>query len=291
MGFIVFTVILGIAFLVAAVFAFFTKGGKIAVGAILVAWFLVFGIFSATTVPARSVGIQTGFGKYQGTLDNGFHWTAPTSSVEKFSTQVQPLHLEDGDHNSGRTEVPFKGGGKGWAAVVINWQISDKNAQKLWERFKSFDNVRDDLVTSRARDAIRKAVGTKTANEALAGESLDPMASAAKTTLQAATAEFGVEIVGVTFTGVDVDDATRASIQKVLAAQQDVERARADNARAKIDAETARLRQASGVLSDGGLVRYCLEVINSWDATKNGALPAGFNCFTGNNIGLVTNTK
>lgn len=291
MGFIILSIIVGIAFIVSVCFAFVSTGGKVAAGAFVAIWLLLFGIFSAATVPARSVGIQTGFGKYQGTLDNGFHWTSPTSSVEKFSTQVQPLHLEDVKDGAGRTEVPFKGGGKGWAAVVINWQISDKNAQKLWERFKSFDNVRDDLVTSRARDAIRKAVGTKTANEALAGESLDPMATAAKDTLQTATAEFGVEIVGVTFTGVDVDDATRASIQKVLAAQQDVERARADNARAKIDAETAKLRQASGVLSDGGLVRYCLEVINSWDATKNGPLPAGFNCFSGNNVGLVTNTK
>lgn len=291
MGFIIFSIILGIAFLVSVGFAFVSTGGKFAVPAVIAIWLLVFGIFSATTVSARSVGIQTGFGKYQGTLDNGFHWTAPTSSVEEFSTQVQTLKLDNGQDHAGRTDVPFKGGGKGTVDVTVNWQISGKNAQKLWERFKKFDNVRDDLVQARARDAIRKAVGTKTANEALAGEALDPMAKAAKESLQITTSEFGVEIVGLTFTNVDVDDATRQSIQKVLAAQQDVERARADEERAKIDARTAKLREQAGVLSQGGLARYCLEVMNNWDAGKNGQLPAGFNCFSASNVGLVTPTK
>lgn len=283
MGFIIFSIILGILFLVSVGFAFISTGGKIAAGAVIATWLLIFGISAASTVPTRSVGIETGFGKYKSTLDNGFHWTNPTSSVEKFSTQVQPLKLDDDKGNAGKTEVPFKGGGKGWAEVTVNWQISAKNAQKLWERFKSFDNVRDDLVTARARDAIRKAVGTKTPNEALAGEALDPMAKAAEDSLQAATSEFGVDIVGLTFTKVDVDEATRASIQKVLAAQQDVERARADNDRAKIDAETAKLREQAGALSPQANQRYCLDVTNNWDVTKNGPLNIGWNCMGASN--------
>jgi regulator of protease activity HflC (stomatin/prohibitin superfamily) len=282
-GFIVISIVLGIIFLVSVGFAFISTSGKVAAGATIAVFFLMFGIFSATTVPARSVGIQTGFGKYQKTLDNGFHWTNPTSSVEKFSTQVQTLKLDDGDKNAGKTAVPFTGGGKGSVDVTVNWQISDKKAKQLWERFKSFDNVRDDLVQARARDAIRKAVGAKTANEALAGEALDPMAATAKASLQAATSEFGVEIVGVTFTNVDVDDSTRASIQKVIAAQQDIERAKADNERAKIDAETAKLREQAGALSPAANQRYCLDVTNNWDVNKNGPLNIGWNCMGASN--------
>lgn len=291
MGFIVFTVILAVALLISVIAAFVSTAGKIAIPVVIVAFFGVLMAFSATTVSARSVGIETGFGKYRSTLDNGFHWTSPTSSVEEFSTQVQTLRLDNSKDAAGNTDVPFKGGGKGKADVTINWQISGKNAQQLWERFKSFENVRDNLVTANARNEIRKAVGAKTANEALAGESLDPMAATAKSGLQKATEEFGVEIVDVKFTNIDVDDATRASIQKVLAAQQDIERAKADEQRAIIDARTAKLRETSGVLSAGGLQRYCLEVMNSWDAGKNGPLPAGFNCFSGSNVGLVTPTK
>jgi hypothetical protein len=64
----------------------------------------------------------------------------------------------------------------------------------------------------------------------------------------------------------------------VIAAQNDVERAKADKARAIIDNETAKLREQAGSLSAGAMQRYCLDVTNSWDQSKNGPLPATWNC-------------
>lgn len=291
MGFIVIAVILAVALVISIGAAFFTTGGKIAIPVVIVAFFVALMAFSATTVSARSVGIETGFGKYKNTLDNGFHWTNPTSSVEEFSTQIQTLRLDGSKDGVGGTSVNYKGGGRGVIDATVAWKISDKQAQALWERFKSFDNVRDQLVTAASQAAIRETVGQKAPTDAQAGNNLEPMAADIKAKLTSAFAPYGVEVDSVRITAVILDEKTQQSIEKVVAAQQDIERAKADRERAKIDAETAEIRAKSGTLSAGGLQRYCLEVMNSWDAGKNGPLPAGFNCFSGSNVGLVTPTK
>ena len=107
---------------------------------------IITAIMSATTVDARSVGIQTSFGRYDATLNNGFHWTAPWASVEEFSTQIQPLDLE--------VPVSFDGGSSGTANVTVRWSIDADGAEELWKDWKTFDRVRDNLVTSEAREQV-----------------------------------------------------------------------------------------------------------------------------------------
>lgn len=235
--------------------------------------------FSATTVSPRAIGIQTGFGKYQDTLDAGFHWTAPWSSVEEFPTQVQFLELNSAnDGGKGGVEVNYKGGGKGTVDATVRWRIDEKNAEDLWRKYRDFDKVRDQLVLSSARDSVRVAVGAYAPNDARAGENLRKITAAVQEDLAKTLADDGVRIDSVSTTGVFLDDATQKSIERVIAAQNDVERAKADKARAEIDAQTAKIREQSGSLSAGSLQRYCLEVTNSWDQGKNGALPATWNC-------------
>jgi regulator of protease activity HflC (stomatin/prohibitin superfamily) len=265
--------------------------GKVVAGLTVLAFILVTVGFSFTTVGARSVGIQTSFGKYQKTLDNGAHMTAPWANVEEFSTQIQTLRLDGSETGVRGTDVNYAGGGRGVIDATVAWKISDKEAKALWERYRSFDKVRDDLVTAGARAAVREVVGQKSPTDAQAGASLEPMARDIKSKLIASFAQYGVEVDSVRITAVILDEKTQQSIEKVVAAQQDIERAKADKKRAEIDAETAKIRAQSGSLGQGGLQRYCLEVMNSWDAGKNGPLPAGFNCFGGNNVGLVTPTK
>lgn len=295
MGFIIFSIILGIAFLVSVVFAFLTTGGKIAVGAVLALWLLVFGIFAASTVPARSVGIETGFGKYKNTLPNGFHWTNPTSSVEKFSTQVQTLKLEGkGDNKDSVTydnpvSVTYKGGGQGAISATISWKISEREAKALWERYKSFDNVNENLVQSGAKNAIRNEVIKYIPTEAQ-GKGPE-ISDGVKTALQAAFAQYGVDVDSVQVTNVGLDQKTQQSIEKVVIAQQDLARAELERQKAETEAKTAKIREASGILSEQANKRYCLDVTNNWDASKNGQLSAGWNCMSSPNVGVLAPTK
>lgn len=234
---------------------------------------------SATTVGARSVGIQTAFGRYQDTLSSGFQFTAPWSSVEEFSTNIQPLDLEGKDNN---VPLNFEGGGRGTLDATVRWRIDAPAAENLWKKYKTFDNVRDQLVRSSAKDSFRVIVGTYAPNEARAGENLRPITEAVQNDLASTLKDDGIVIDSISVKGISVDEATQRSLERVVTANNDIERAKAERERAKIDAETASLRQKGGSLTGPALARYCLEVMNNWDVAKNGNLPATFNCLGSN---------
>lgn len=254
---------------------------------------LLFGVLTvacaATTVAPRSVGIQTAFGRYQDTLQPGLQWTAPWSSVEEFSTQVQPLDLNGANKSS--VDVNYKGGGKGNVDAVVRWRIDEKNAEALWRKYRTFDNVRDQLVTSSAKDSVRVVTGNYLPNDARAGENLRKITADVMGDLANTLRFDGIRIDSVSTTGVFLDPATQQSLERIITANNEIEKAKADKTRAGIENETAKLRQQSGALSKQALERYCYDVTNNWDVNKNGPLPATWNCGGGSPAGVIVGTK
>jgi regulator of protease activity HflC (stomatin/prohibitin superfamily) len=241
---------------------------------------------SVTVVGARSVGIQTAFGKYSDTLSNGLQVTAPWSSVEEFSTQVQYLDL-DGEQ---AVPVTFKGGGGGQVNVTPRWRIDPDGAENLWKKYRTFDAVRDKLVNSSAKDAVRIVASKYTPNEARSGENLRAVAEGVKKQLADDLSRDGITIDSISVKGITLDARSQASLDKIVTANNDIERAKAEQLRAKIDADTAKIREQGGSLKPEALTRYCLEVVNNWDVDKNGPLPAGFSC-TGNPAPFTVTNK
>lgn len=239
---------------------------------------------SITTVPARSIGIQTAFGKYSGTVGNGLHFLAPWSSIETFSTQVQYLDLS----GNGSVPVTFKGGGGGSVEATPRWRIDSSKAEDLWKRYKTFEHVRDQLVNSSAKDSIRVVVSNYSPNDARSGENLRAIEDKVRADLSASLADDGVIIDSISIKAVSLDQRAQESLDKIVTANNDIERAKAEQERARIDAETAKIREQSGSLAPSALARYCLEVVNNWNDDKNGPLPAGFSCLGSSNQFVVT---
>jgi regulator of protease activity HflC (stomatin/prohibitin superfamily) len=251
------------------------REGSVVAGLALTFLLVFTAIASATTVDARSVGIQTSFGRYTDTLDNGFHWTAPWSSVEQFSTQIQYLELKNDDAVS----VSFAGGSSGSANVVVRWSISEDGAEQLWQRYRTFDNVRDQLVQSEAQNAFRTTFSQYSPVDAIDGNNLNTITSAVRDNLENTLSSYGVNIDSVSVTRVNLGERAQTALDRIVQANADTERAQAEQDRARIDAETAIIRQAS--LTPEALQRYCLEVVNSWNVDANGPLPATFDCSLG----------
>lgn len=275
MFFWILFVIVALWWLASLVAVLFSEEKLGAVGS-LVAAFVVGAIvwisFSATTVDARAVGIQTSFGRYTDTLENGFQFTAPWSSVEEFSTLNQTLKLT-GDN---AVPVSFSGGSAGSADVTIRWATTANGAEDQWKQYRTFDNVRDQLVEPESRNAFRTEFSNYTPVEAIDGSTLNVVTKNVDDALTATLKESGVHVVSVQVTNVRLGDRAQTALDRIVEANANTERATSEQARAKIEAETARIRQESQ--TPESLQRYCLEVVNSWDVNKNGNLPATFNC-------------
>lgn len=306
-----YVIIAGILLLIAGAFAVavfvhsevgdgFTRTSKVVA---LVATLVVLTIFtlicSFTTVGPRSVGIQTSFGQYRGTVQSGAQLLAPWSEVEEFSTQIQALDLSDLDGTTGNAvSVAFSGadkgtsGGNGVVNAVVRWSISPANAEALWKKYRTFERVQDSLVQSEAQDAFREVVGGYEPNAARAGANIRPIADAVKAGLTSRLADDGILIDSVSIKGVVLDAATSKSLERTVIANNNVATARAEQERARIDNETAQLREKSGALSPAANQRFCLDIVNAWDVSKNGALPATFNCGMGNGAaGVLVGAK
>lgn len=265
------------------------RGVPLAVTSVLLLIALAFSCL--TTVSARSVGIGTAFGKYTRTLDNGLQAKAPWESVEEFSTQVQFLDLDSTDGSDNKVAVAYKGGGDGWTSLTVRWRIEEKKAQFLWAKYKTFDQVTNQLVASSAKDSVNAVLGRYAPNEARDGSNRKKIAQEIKTDLEGDLDDDGVFIDSVSVKNVQLSEKTQASIEAIVQANANIERARSEQERARIDAETAKIREREGALTGPALTRYCLEVTNSWDAKKNGALPATWSCFSDEDAGVIVNAS
>lgn len=255
------------------------SGDEMPFGLTLVVPFLlvIFTLFcSVTTVDARAVGIQTGLGRYVGTMDSGLHFKAPWTKVEEFTTVIQTTDLE-GDQ---KVQVAFKGGGGGDINATFRWSIKDdqsnNGAKSLWEKYRTFDAVSESLVYRDGKGAILNVANDYTANDARTKQ--DVIGREIETQLETTLEKYGIIVDSVSITSMELNNKTQTSLDKVVSAQNDVERARAEKERAKIDNETIELREKSGALSPEANQRYCLEIANNWSITNNGPMPATFDC-------------
>lgn len=237
-------------------------------------------VFSFTTVSARTVGVETAFGRYQGTLEPGPHLIAPWSSVEEFSTRVQFLDL-DSRNGGSNIRVKYEGGGGGNVDAVVRWRIEPSDAKSLWEKYKTFDNVRDQLVDSSSQDSYRVIIGSYSPTEAIAGSNVRPISEGVLSDLNNTLNDDGIFLDSVSTKNVSLDKDVQRTLDRQVIAAGLVEVAEREQERARIDAETAAIREKGGSLTPAALQRYCYEVTNAWDVKKNGPLPATWNCASG----------
>jgi regulator of protease activity HflC (stomatin/prohibitin superfamily) len=261
-------------------------GGVTAVFLILALGVYLFS--SIFSVEARTVGIVTEFGKATGTVQPGFNWLAPWAEVTEFPTSNQPLDLNSIDDNKeGRPiKVKFDGGGTGYVHVNVNWKVKGNDeAIKLWEEWKDFEKVTNQVVAKRVITEAADITGVYEPQEAVRSLNYSKIAKEIKDNLNKKLSGNGIQVSDVNVMGIDVDEATQARINKQAAAKADIVTAQANQDRAVIDNETKRMTQDS--LTPAALTDQCLKMVNSWDANKNGPLPAGFSCFGGAGLPLT----
>lgn len=211
-----FLIIAGIG-VVTLVGGIFTRvGGAIAAGAGAIAIgaaVLLFGCF--TIVSTRSVGIVTTFGKPSGTtLENGLHTKAPWSNVTEMDGAIQN-DVYNGEH---RIKIRLGNNSTADADVNVRWQIKPDAADDLFVQYKTFDNVRSNLVTRSLQSAMNETFSTF---DPLAPENTDgaDLGKLSRDVQAKLNAKIGgqIDVLEVNVPIVDYDDATEQKINQLNA--------------------------------------------------------------------------
>lgn len=251
----------------------------------VIAFVVTWALSSVFSVEARTIGIVTAFGRPSGDVAGpGLNWSWPWTEVTKFSTSNQTIDFDGTDGNG--APVDFKlaadkdgtGGGEAKVHVNVTWQVqNDDRAKQLWANWKEFDRVKDQLVDKNSRSVVASIMGKYTADEANKGEMLATFAKDIKDQLNVFFADKGISVETTAVMRVDLSPAVQDRINKKYQDQQDIQRAKIQQDRAKVEAETNIIRQQN--LTNDVLQLKCLELTNAWNDDNNGQLPAGWNCF------------
>lgn len=245
-------------------------------------------MFSYNRIDHREVAVVTSLGAYQKTIDEGgVHWLKPWAKTEGFTLTKQTPHMADisvsftdGSDDPATQEI---GGGKGMIDITVPWSVSKNQeqggAKALWESYRTFDEVSSVLVDREARAATIDIANDYPAGTAIIRQ--DEIADKVEKRLNERLEKYGILVEGVSVTAIDLDEGTQQAVNRIFTTKQDVERAKEEQRRAEIDAETVRIREAEGALSPAANQRFCLDVVNNWDVAKNGSLPATFDCALG----------
>jgi regulator of protease activity HflC (stomatin/prohibitin superfamily) len=291
MGYTIFLGILGLIALAVLVSGFMTKPDlnrrgvdtslrKILLGvgagfAVAFVGFLLGG--SLQNVSARTVGIETEFGKATDTLSPGLNWIAPWADVTEFPTFKQPIDLDETDGNGSNVSVKFAGGGSGAANVNINWIVrNDDEAIKLWQQWKEFDAVTDKLVNKQARSVVYQVIGRYTPEEAVKGDNVVKIQQAIKDQLNQVLNANGIDVVDTALMRIDLSPELQDRVNKQNNAITDQQTAKTQQETAKIEAGTNEIKQKQ--LTPLTLMDKCLDIVNKWSVQNNGQMPAAGVC-------------
>ncbi len=250
------------------------RGGQVVVivgtlFTLLAAFFSTF-----TTVAANSVGIVTAFGHPVGTVANGAHFLAPWDSVDTYSTRIQVTRRLAGPQgdtpDADCVQVNLKGGAAACADMTIRYVINPADAVALWQRYGSFDTVRDSFLRSATDNAAKIVYGQYAPQDAISGDALPAITTAMTGELAHQLDGSGLTLVAVAPGQLHLDPTVQARINDILNAQTGTTVAQQNLA--KNQAEAAANNALTGSLSQQILIQQCI-------AAAQVIKPAYFNCF------------
>lgn len=266
--------------------------------AILVAGLLALMVASVTMVTTKNVGVETTFGKPSGELSNGLHLKWPWEKVTEMDAAIQT----DTFNNDNCLRVRIANQQTACVYINFQWRINPVAAQELFRDYRTFDHVRDALVTRRLTAVVNEQLANYNPLNSVSGTDLPPgekrnptLTEIAKTVNTQMTTEIGggkgsIEVLSTIIPLITFDQETQGRINQL---QQQVALTRVAQQQKKTNEAQAvanKALAASVNTSPNVLVSHCYAILETM--VKNGqSVPAGFSCWPGSKLAGVIATS
>lgn len=247
---------------------------------------------SVAIVGTKEVGVVTAFGKPVGELSNGIHLVMPWQDVTELDGAIQTDSVVDDRKTDECTSTSVRLGNQSTACVddSIRWRINPDSADELFRDYRSFDNIRDSLVTRELNSSLNSVMSHfNPLDTLLSGDeintNLPQLADNVQKTMQK---EIGdqIEVLSVIIPFVGYDPKTQEKINLFQAALANTKIATQEEETALHEA-AANKNLAESVSHDPNvLVSKCLGVLDDM-VKSNRPVPAGFSCWPGGGSALV----
>ncbi len=221
--------------------------------------------------PGKAVLIRSFTGEVVGvTEDSGIHFKTPWQSTNEFDIRNQSIEMHTNNGGEGKDgsalSVPLSGSATATVSATVIYSINASAIEDIYNNFGNQAGLLDNALKPRVRSVVRDE-GTKFTPQQIK-ENRAAYATAIQENLQAGWERFGVTVDQVNIGDVTLDEKTEAAISATVAANQNVEKVRADLSAALIQAEITKTdAQAS---ADADQIIRCGATVTSEDRVLDG---------------------
>ena len=195
-----------------------------------------FRIAAVTRIPANTVGVRvSAFGGVQEeTLQTGYHLKMPfVDKIYKMPTSVQTKKMK-------KITTQTKDGQWLNTNIDVKYKVNKKEAMTVFTNYTDMDNVNSNVVTPAVQRAIESVTGEYDIYEIL-GDKRTEVYEKIDQKLKERFAEDNLEFVSFTITDQDAGDEIEKAIKDESVKQKQVDSAKQDQEKAKIEAETKKV--------------------------------------------------
>ena len=219
------------------------KIGGIVTGVVLVIALIVF-FACMEKVPAGYVGIVYSMsgGVSDDVLTQGWHFVEPTKEVTLYSVGIEQSYLtagKDGDSKDDDSfEVPTSDGKGLKVDLTFTYRYDAERVAELFTRFKgqSGKEVRDSFIKPNIMSWTKEVTAKYPVTDILGDERAN-LNSAVSEYIRDKFEPYGIIIENVSLIDIDADEETRASVQRKVNAQQELELAQIEQKTANVQAQ------------------------------------------------------
>lgn len=212
-------------------------------------------VTSMTTIDVGERGLVLGFGKIEGTLQQGFHLVNPFYKVETFNIRNNKYEAVADSASSDLQQAKI--------SIAVNYNIDEGKIAEIYSTYGS--NFMDRIFVQNVQEAVKSVTAKYTASELITKR--ENVKSDIKQKMQEMTSNV-VVITDIAITNVDFSDSFDKAVEAKVVADQEAQQAKARLEKSKLESEAIRI-QAEAIRSSGGAEYVQLEAIKKW----NGVLP------------------
>lgn len=218
------------------------------VGGIVLAVIIVIGLFvgfsCANKVPAGYVGIVYSMngGISDDVLTQGWHLVSPTKEVTLYSIGIEQSYLTAGENGDSKGDDSFEvpsSDGKGLNVdLTFTYRYDVDRVTELFTKFKgqSGKEVRDSFIKPNIISWTKEVTAQYPVTDILGDERAN-LNSAVSEYIRGKFEPYGIIIENVSLIDINADDETRASVQRKVNAQQELELAQIEQKTANVQAQ------------------------------------------------------
>lgn len=223
---------------------------------------IFFGCFG--TIHTGEIGIKTHFGKIVGTTSNeGIIWKSPLDTITKINVKVQK-YANDKELDTSTKDMQVVSNIK----AVVNYQIDGTKAVDL---YKTVGKQYKEIVLEPAIQETIKAIISKYTSEELVTKRSE-ISQDINNTLNEKLTVYGIKSVSVAINNFDFSSAYNQAIEKKAVAEQEVQTSKNQLEKAKIEAETKKVKAQSDADANALLEKSLTKeiLIEKWIEKWNG---------------------